>query len=164
MSTVVTSEKIPNNVDLASDKKLQRALEAWQPKFVDWWKQMGPEGFQSKDAYLRTAVSVDAQGWAQFGWVKMPEYRWGIFLAEPEPGRTVSFGDHKGEPAWQEVPGEYRATLLPSALRTDVGLGSLLAGSRTSGYVARRLLGPVLLVPVLLGWSRRRCAGARARS
>jgi benzoyl-CoA 2,3-epoxidase subunit B len=41
----------------------------------------------------------------------MPEYRWGIFLAEPEPGRTVAFGEHKGSPAWQEVPGEYRGTL-----------------------------------------------------
>jgi benzoyl-CoA 2,3-dioxygenase component B len=56
-------------------------------------------------------VSVDAQGWAQFGYVKMPDYRWGIFLAEPEARRTIGFGDHKGTPAWQEVPGEYRGVL-----------------------------------------------------
>jgi benzoyl-CoA 2,3-epoxidase subunit B len=43
--------------------------------------------------------------------VRMPEYRWGIFLAEPESGRTIAFGDHKGDPAWQDVPGEYRGTL-----------------------------------------------------
>ena len=104
-------ERIPNNVNLAQNRRLQRALEAWQPKFLEWWRDMGPVGFQAHDVYLRTAVSVDAQGWAQFGWVKMPEYRWGIFLAEPEPNRTVAFGDHKGEPAWQEVPGEYRGTL-----------------------------------------------------
>jgi benzoyl-CoA 2,3-epoxidase subunit B len=104
-------ERIPNNVNLADNRRLQRALEDWQPKFLDWWNDMGPEGFQALDVYLRTAVSVDAQGWAQFGWVKMPEYRWGIFLAEPEPNRTIAFGDHKGEPAWQEVPGEYRGTL-----------------------------------------------------
>ena len=104
-------ERIPNNVNLVDNRRLQRALEDWQPKFLDWWRDMGPEGFQARDVYLRTAVSVDAQGWAQFGWVKMPEYRWGIFLAEPEPGRTIAFGDHKGEPAWQEVPGEYRGTL-----------------------------------------------------
>jgi benzoyl-CoA 2,3-dioxygenase component B len=104
-------ERIPNNVSLADNRRLQRALEDWQPKFLEWWKDMGPEGFQARDVYLRTAVSVDAQGWAQFGWVKMPEYRWGIFLAEPEPGRTIAFGDHKGEPAWQDVPGEYRGTL-----------------------------------------------------
>ena len=104
-------ERIPNNVDLAGDRRLQRALEDWQPKFLEWWKDMGPEGFQARDVYLRTAISVDAKGWAQFGYVRMPEYRWGIFLAEPEPGRTIAFGDHKGDPAWQDVPGEYRGTL-----------------------------------------------------
>jgi benzoyl-CoA 2,3-dioxygenase component B len=72
---------------------------------------MGPEGFQAKEAYLRTAISVDSKGWAHFDYVKMPEYRWGIFLAEPQPGRQVNFGAHQGQPAWQEVPGEYRATL-----------------------------------------------------
>ena len=41
----------------------------------------------------------------------MPDYRWGIFLADPEPDRTVAFGDHLGDPVWQEVPGEYRADL-----------------------------------------------------
>jgi benzoyl-CoA 2,3-dioxygenase component B len=104
-------ERIPNNVSLTDNRRLQRALEDWQPKFLEWWQDMGPEGYQAKDVYLRTAISVDAQGWAQFGWLKMPDYRWGIFLAEPEPGRTIPFGDHKGQPAWQEVPGEYRGTL-----------------------------------------------------
>jgi benzoyl-CoA 2,3-dioxygenase component B len=61
--------------------------------------------------YLRTAVSVDPQGWAQFGHVKMPDYRWGIFLNPQEAGRQVNFGEHKGEAAWQEVPGEHRANL-----------------------------------------------------
>jgi benzoyl-CoA 2,3-epoxidase subunit B len=103
--------KIPNNVDLASNRRLQRALEDWQPKFLAWWQDMGPDGFQAKDVYLRTATSVDAQGWAQFGYLKMPEYRWGIFLAEPEPDRRINFGDYKGQPAWQDVPGEHRGTL-----------------------------------------------------
>src|SRR5262249_48086551 len=71
--------RIPNNVDLSGDRRLQRALEEWQPRFLDWWHEMGPDGFQAKDVYLRTAVSVDAQGWAKFDYVKMPEYRWGIF-------------------------------------------------------------------------------------
>jgi len=104
-------ERIPNNVNLSDDRRLQRALEAWQPNFLQWWREMGPSEFLSKEAYLRTAVRVDAKGWANFGYVKMPDYRWGIFLAEPEQGRLVNFGDHKGEPAWQEVPGEYRSTL-----------------------------------------------------
>ena len=105
------NEKIPNNVDLATDKALQRALEHWLPHYLQWWAEMGPEGTHNYDVYLRTAVSADASGWAHFEYVKMPEYRWGIFLAAPEQGRTVNFGEHKGEPAWQEVPGEHRANL-----------------------------------------------------
>jgi benzoyl-CoA 2,3-epoxidase subunit B len=111
MVTADYLERIPNNVDLKDNRRLLRALEEWQPRFLDWWQEMGPDGFQARDVYLRTAVSVDPQGWAHFGHVKMPEYRWGIFLAEPEAGRTIGFGDHKGKPAWPEVPGEYRGTL-----------------------------------------------------
>ena len=72
---------------------------------------MGPEGSQNFDVYLRTAVSVDPSGWAQFGYVKMPDYRWGIFLDPAEADRKIHFGDHLGEPAWQDVPGEHRANL-----------------------------------------------------
>lgn len=103
--------RIPNNVDLGEDRRLQRALESWQPSFLDWWKELGPEGTNAYDVYLRTAVSVEAEGWAHFDFVKMPEYRWGIFLAPPVEGRTIPFGEHKGDPVWQEVPGEYRASL-----------------------------------------------------
>ena len=103
--------KIPNNVHLASDKKLQRALEQWQPKFIEWWKDMGPEGFQAHEVYLRTAIDVGADGWAHFDHVKMPDYRWGIFLAPQEVDRKIGFGDLMGEPVWPEVPGEHRATL-----------------------------------------------------
>jgi benzoyl-CoA 2,3-dioxygenase component B len=103
------SEKIPNNVNLAGDRTLQRALEHWQPKFLDWWREMGPHDFESADVYLRTAVGVDAQGWASYGAVKMPDYRWGIFLADQVPGRTIGFGDDFGQPAWQQVPGELRS-------------------------------------------------------
>jgi len=103
--------KIPNNVQLSSDRALQRALERWQPQFLQWWTDMGPNGFQDLEVYLRTAISVDPEGWAKFGYVKMPEYRWGILLAPKEEGRTIPFGKYKGEPAWQEVPGEYRAML-----------------------------------------------------
>src|SRR5205814_3288780 len=42
---------------------------------------------------------------------KMPDYRWGIFLAEQEPDRKVGFGDHAADSAWQQVPGEYRNML-----------------------------------------------------
>ncbi len=105
------SEKIPNNVELAGDKVLQRALEHWQPGFLGWWREMGPDGSAGFDVYLRTAVSVDPKGWAQFGYVKMPDYRWGIFLNPQHEARRIHFGDHLGEAAWQEVPGEHRANL-----------------------------------------------------
>ena len=103
--------KIPNNVDLASDRQVLKALEGWHPGYIDWWQDMGPEGFQQSLVYLRTAISVDPKGWAKFDYVKMPEYRWGVLLAPKEEGRKVNFGKHKGEAAWQEVPGEYRAML-----------------------------------------------------
>ena len=111
MSSIDYGERIPNNVGLADDRALQRALEHWQPRFRDWWREMGPEGTAGFDVYLRTAISVEQGGWAHFDYVKMPDYRWGIFLNPAEPGRKIHFGAHKGEDAWQEVPGEYRANL-----------------------------------------------------
>jgi benzoyl-CoA 2,3-epoxidase subunit B len=102
---------IPNNVGLAEDLRVRKALETWHPGYIDWWKSMGPEGFQNSPVYLRTAVGVGSEGWAKFDFVRMPEYRWGVLLAPQVAGRTIPFGAHKGEPAWQEVPGEYRAML-----------------------------------------------------
>ena len=102
---------IPNNVDLASDVRVKRALEKWHPGYIDWWMDMGPEGFQQSMVYLRTAVSVDAKGWAKFDYVRMPEYRWGILLAPGVDERKIPFGTHRGERVWQEVPGEYRSML-----------------------------------------------------
>jgi benzoyl-CoA 2,3-dioxygenase component B len=104
------TEKIPNNVDLASNRKLQRALESWQPNFLRWWKTMGP-ALPTEDVYLRTAIDVGREGWAHFGHVAMDEYRWGVFLAEHNPDRRIAFGEHRGEPVWQQVPGEHRADL-----------------------------------------------------
>ncbi len=104
-------DRIPNNVNLSEDVRLQRALEKWLPNYLDWWREMGPDGFQEKDVYLRTAVSVEPGGWAHFDYVKMPDYRWGIFLAPPDPDARVGFGDNFGKPAYQEVPGEFRNPL-----------------------------------------------------
>ena len=111
MSSVTYTEKIPNNVNLANDRTLQRALEHWQPHFLQWWHEMGPSDFEAAQVYLRTAISVDAQGWAHYDTVRMPDYRWGIFLADAMPDRKIGFGDQMGEPVWQQVPGEYRSTL-----------------------------------------------------
>ena len=109
---MISAEKIPNNVNLSSNKRLLRALEHWQPKYIQWWRDMGPQGFQDyHQVYVRTAVSVDPSGWAHFEYVKLPEYRWGIFLADPVHDRRIGFGDFFGQPVWQEVPGEFRNQL-----------------------------------------------------
>jgi benzoyl-CoA 2,3-dioxygenase component B len=71
---------------------------------------MGP-ALPTRDVYLRTATNVGRDGWAQFGHVVVEDYRWGIFLAERKGDRRIAFGNHKGEPVWQQVPGEYRSEL-----------------------------------------------------
>ena len=62
MSSINYSDKIPNNVNLSDDRRLQRALEQWQPHFLDWWKAMGPDGSHNFDVYLRTAIDVSPKG------------------------------------------------------------------------------------------------------
>ena len=111
MGNVALDDKIPNNVNLSGDRKLQKALESWQPNFINWWMDMGPEGFQQDQIYLRTAISVERGGWAHFDYVKMPDYRWGIFLTPPEQERTIPFGDELGKPVWDKVPGDVRKEL-----------------------------------------------------
>ncbi len=108
---VAYDTQIPNNVGLSSDGRILKALEKWHPGYLKWWNDLGPAGFQDSTVYLRTAVSVDPKGWAKFDYVKMPEYRWGVLLAPKVEGRKIPCGEHYGEPAWQEVPGEYRSML-----------------------------------------------------
>ncbi|HLZ69082.1 MAG TPA: benzoyl-CoA 2,3-epoxidase subunit BoxB [Dehalococcoidia bacterium] len=126
---------IPNNVDLESDSRLQHALHSWQPNFLKWWMEIGPQGWQAHDVYLRTAVKVDPSGWARFEYVKMPEYRWGIFLVPESGERQIGFGDYAGRPAWDEVPGEHRNALRriiitqgdtePASVEQQARLGSI---------------------------------------
>ena len=103
--------KIPNNVNLSSDRRVLKALEKWHPGYIDWWTKLIPQQFQDAKVYLRTAIGVETGGWAKFDYVKMPEYRWGILLAPQVEDRRIPCGEHAGEMAWQEVPGEYRAML-----------------------------------------------------
>ncbi len=104
-------EDFPNNVGLSQDKRLLHMLDEWRPDFLNWWREMGPDGFKEHEVFLRTAISVEASGWAHYDYVRMPEYRWGIFLTPPKPGRTIGFGDHQGKPTWSTVPDEYRDML-----------------------------------------------------
>ena len=102
--------EIPNNVDLDHDPQLRRALATWHPRFLEWWNEVGPDGFDTSNVYLRTAIGASADGWAHYAYVRMPEYRWGIFLAPPEH-RPIGFGDHPDLERWQQVPGEFRKEL-----------------------------------------------------
>ena len=104
-------ERIPNNVHLAGDRRLRRALEKWQPDFLEWWRSVGPQALSTEEVYLRTAISTQPGGWANFGHVRMPDYRWGIFLADAERDRVIPAGDEAGRPVWQDVPGEHRNAL-----------------------------------------------------
>ena len=68
---------IPNNVGLSEDRRILKALERWHPGYLDWWNDMGPDGFQESLVYLRTADAVDPKGWAKFDYVRMPALRLG---------------------------------------------------------------------------------------
>ena len=138
-------EKIPNNVNLSQDRKLLRALEKWQPNYMKWWMEAGPAGFQADDIYLRTAIDVGSDGWANFDYVRMSDYRWGIFLSTPENDRRIPFGDLLGKPVWQEVPGEHRNQLRRIIVTqgdtepASVEQQRLLCGSAPSMYDCRNL-------------------------
>ncbi len=144
--SVDLSGRIPNNVDLSADKRLQRALERWQPAFRNWWSERGPEALQEHEVYLRTAVGVDREGWVHFDYVHMPEYRWGIFLSPKEPDRRVGFGDNAADLVWQEVPGELRGLLRRLIVTqgdtepASVEQQRLLGASAPSLYDLRNLL------------------------
>ena len=89
MSTINYSDKIPNNVNLERGPHAAaraRAVAAELPQLVE---RHGPGRLArtSTSTCARRSASIP-QGWAQFGHVKMPDYRWGIFLnpgdAEPQ--------------------------------------------------------------------------------
>ena len=111
VTSISYDTQIPNNVGLSTDRRVRKALEKWHPGYIKWWNDLIPREFQESLIYLRTAVSVDSKGWAKFDYVRMPEYRWGVLLAPRVEDRKVPCGEHAGEAAWQEVPGEYRAML-----------------------------------------------------
>ena len=85
-STILSA--YPNNVDLADRPQLTAragTMAAGVSELVER-NRSGRYGSRLR-SLLRTAISVDRDGWANFGYVRMPEYRWGIFLT-PRRRRT----------------------------------------------------------------------------
>jgi len=45
---------------------------------MGWWYDMGPDEATTMK-FICGRHQRGPDGWAQFGYVKMPDYRWGIF-------------------------------------------------------------------------------------
>src|SRR5258705_5429652 len=60
---------------------------------------------------LGESSTVDDTGCGSSGYKQIPDYRSDTFLAGQDPDRQIAYGDSKGKPAWQDVPGELRSTL-----------------------------------------------------
>ncbi len=113
---------------------------------------MGPQGFQDyHQVYLRTAISVDPKGWAHFEYVKLPDYRWGIFLAEPTRGSPHRLRPVQG-PAG--VAGSARRVPQPAA-PPDRHAGRHRAGQRRAAAPARPALPEPLRPPQPVPGERR---------
>jgi len=146
MTAVDLDCAVPNNVGLATNPKLRESLEWFGAEFRKWWFDCGPSGIRDNQVYLRTPVGVDAGGWAQYGFVPLSAYRWGVFQAHAKPGRLALFGDVAGRPVWQQLPQEHRETLRKLLItQGDTEPGSVeqsrrLALTAPSLYDLRNLL------------------------
>ncbi len=110
--TVDIDAKIPNNVDLAGDRRLQRALESWQPKFIRWWEELGPGRVQARTRCSCAPPSTSASRAGPTSVTsRCPTTAGASSWPNPKQNRKIAFGEHKGEDVWQEVPGEYRSDL-----------------------------------------------------
>lgn len=103
---------IPNNVGLESSPALAKTLAQFQTGYMKWWRECGPQGFDAADCYLRMPVAADARGWASYEYVRLPDFRWGVFQAEPAPEHRALFGRPAGAPKSERVPGEFRAAMV----------------------------------------------------
>jgi len=146
ISGVDLAGPIPNNVGLADKPELARGLGWFGAEFRKWWFDCGPAGIRDNEVYLRTPVGVDAGGWAQYGFVPLSQYRWGVFQAPASPGRLALFGDVAGRPVWQTLPDEHRVYVRKLLVtQGDTEPGSVeqsrrLAPTAPSLYDLRNLL------------------------
>ena len=105
-------DAIPNNIGLADRPRLRSVLQQFRADYLDWWREAGPQGFDAAHAYLRMPTGVDARGWANYRYVKLSDYRWGIYQAEPLAGKPAAFGRPAGRPLLDAVPAEFRDTMI----------------------------------------------------
>ncbi len=141
-------------------------LQARSPTTSTWpttasssarWRSGSPTsssgGWRRARATSRTTTSTCAPpsasgkgGWANFGHVKMPDYRWGIFLAEPEPERKIGFGEHARRAG--VAAGPRRAARAAAAAhrhpgRHRAGQRRAAAAARAHGALALRSAEPL---------------------
>jgi benzoyl-CoA 2,3-epoxidase subunit B len=112
MSLIDRNAVIPNNVGLEDRPTLAKTLAQFKGDYMKWWRECGPQGFDAADCYLRMPVAADARGWASYEYVKLPEFRWGVFQADRVENRPALFGRLAGQPKLADVPGEFRATMI----------------------------------------------------
>ena len=140
-------ERIPNNVDLADNRTpaaRARALAAAIPRLV------ARDGARP---ISRPPTSICAppprsirKGWATLRHVKMPDYRWGIFLAEPEsrpPHRLRRRDRQAGVAAGAGRASHHLAPPDRHARRHRARLGRAAAPARPHRAVALRSAQPV---------------------
>ena len=72
----------------ATVKPAEARLRRGNPNFLDWWMRYGADRRvprQGPDLPPHGGLAWRRDGWAHFDYVKMPDYRWGIFLSPREP-------------------------------------------------------------------------------
>lgn len=125
MPSLDLSGEIPNNIGLSGKPRLAETLARFRQDFLGWWREAGPEGFDFAQVYLRTPTGIDSRGWASYGYVRLPEYRWGVYQAEPGRDRRASFGALAGKPKVDRVPAE----IGPAVMKLLVTQGDTEPGS-----------------------------------
>jgi benzoyl-CoA 2,3-dioxygenase component B len=112
MSLIDHKAAIPNNVGLDESSPLAKTLAGFKGDFMKWWRECGPQGFDAAQCYLRLPVAADARGWAAYDYVKLEDFRWGVFQSERVPDKPALFGRPAGKPKLDAVPAEFRGTVI----------------------------------------------------
>ena len=102
---------IPNNVGLNDDLRVRKALETWHPGLH---RLVADDGAGRLPGQPGLPAHRGRRRLRRLGPVRLCEdagIPLGRLARAAVEGRTIPFGAHKGEPVWQEVPGEYRAML-----------------------------------------------------